>query len=268
LLSSQNYLVKAKNEDDPFLNNYITSKDTFQIINNRLKINKLYVKYFRNKFPMPQAPFSINNIKPLVYKPDSTWIINMTDSTFFNFNKKGIYHFQTDSVNKEGLTLYYFSDNFPVVNTPESLLKPLQYLTTSKEYNEYLMYASKKEAVDDFWLRVSGNTDRAKELIRVYYNRVMLANKYFSSFIEGWETDRGMIYIIFGLPTTIYKSDDRERWIYGKNENMGEMVFDFIKTDNPLSRNDYNLLRFERYKNTWYLAVETWRDGRMFSVAN
>ena len=46
------------------------------------------------------------------------------------------------------------------------------------------------------------------------------SNVHFESFIDGWETDMGMIYIIFGPPDDIEKYMDNqyqepyERWHY------------------------------------------------------
>ncbi len=36
-----------------------------------------------------------------------------------------------------------------------------------------------------------------------YYNRVAYANKQFSHFFEGWRSDRGMVYILFGPPDNV-----------------------------------------------------------------
>ena len=42
-------------------------------------------------------------------------------------------------------------------------------------------------------------TQKAKSLIAIYYNRIQNANLHFTTFKEGWKTDRGMIYVVFGL---------------------------------------------------------------------
>ena len=43
--------------------------------------------------------------------------------------------------------------------------------------------------------------ERAKELIKNYYGRLQHANLFFTSYLEGWKTDRGMIFMIFGERT-------------------------------------------------------------------
>jgi GWxTD domain-containing protein len=43
----------------------------------------------------------------------------------------------------------------------------------------------------------------AKDFMEEYYGRVEYATKNFTGFTEGWKTDRGMIFILYGAPETI-----------------------------------------------------------------
>lgn len=67
------------------------------------------------------------------------------------------------------------------------------------------------------------------ELMEEYYARVDYANKNFSHFMEGWKSDRGMVYIRFGPPQNIdrhpFDSDSKpyEIWYY-YDENR-EFIF-------------------------------------------
>ena len=63
---------------------------------------------------------------------------------------------------------------------------------------------------------VRGNIDKARELIRIYYTRILYSNYYFTSYKEGWRTERGMIYTIYGPPDKVYKTSDGESWGYRK----------------------------------------------------
>ena len=80
----------------------------------------------------------------------------------------------------------------------------------------------KKLALDKFWLAKAGSEERGKELIRKYYNRVQDANNYFSSYTEGWRTDRGMISIIFGKPNVVTRTRREEIWSYGEEPNNSQ----------------------------------------------
>ena len=79
----------------------------------------------------------------------------------------------------------------------------------------------KKEMFVDYWRKKdpTPGTDR-NELMDEYYARVEYANKHFSHFMEGWKSDMGMVYIIFGIPSNIerhpFDSDAKpyEVWTY------------------------------------------------------
>jgi hypothetical protein len=83
--------------------------------------------------------------------------------------------------------------------------------------------------------------------------------------MEGWQTDRGMIYIIFGSPGTIYRSDESESWIYGTPNSTLALNFFFVKVKNPFTENDFTLTRSPSYESNWYRAVEIWRQGRAYN---
>ena len=105
--------------------------------------------------------------------------------------------------------------------------------------------------------------EQAKELIRIYYNRVFYANYYFSADREGWKTDRGMIFLVFGPPNTLYKSEDEEKWLYYKKPGV-TIAFTFRKAKTPWSQNLYYLVRNQAPDTHWRQAVESWRAGKVY----
>lgn len=55
-----------------------------------------------------------------------------------------------------------------------------------------------------FWKVYHSNFSAdARTSMEEYYNRVAYANKQFTHFFEGWKSDRGMIYILFGPPDNV-----------------------------------------------------------------
>ena len=202
---------------------------------------------------------------PFNYKADSVFTIESGNTAKYVFHEEGIYHLQLDSSNHEGSTIYRFSSGFPAITTPEALLNPLRYITTRKEFEEYHSSPNKKQAIDKFWLDVGGNQDRSRQLVKKYYSRVEEANRLFTSYTEGWRTDRGMIYLIFGRPHAVYKSSNTESWTYGEANSSLSITFDFTKVNNPFTCNDYTLSRTPIYETNWYRAVDTWKQGRVFN---
>jgi len=259
-------LVTDKNHN-PCFTPLRSDTDTFLLVFRKGLPAKWKVSWFQNKFGLRPAPYSLGNYNRfLPPKPDSTRVIWISDTSKFVMKNEGIMHFYQDTL-KLGFSIMRFCQLFPEVTTPVQLLQPLRMLTTQKEFNDMNLLANKKESADKFWLDAGGNVNRARELIRVFYTRVMLANTYFTSYTEGWKTDRGLIYIIFGLPVTIYKAENIERWIYGTSQSNKTLVFNFMRQENPFTANDYVLSREEMYKISWTQAVDTWRNGRVYSVA-
>lgn len=265
--SSQNYLIINNKNKKPIFKNYLNSNTAFIIRSKRINTKKIFVSYYNKKFKVPLPPFDSKSFDNIVLKPDSIWYVPDIDTAIFHLSKKGIYRFQTDTLSNSGLSLFNFGDDYPRVQSAEKLFEPLQYLTSSHEYKKFSAYNNDKLAVDSLWILATGNVDRARELIRIYYNRVQLANYYFSSITQGWKTDRGMIYVVFGMPTMIYKNDSVERWIYGKKAKTMSMDFTFEKINNPFSNNFYVLDRSDVYDQSWFNAVNTWRSGHVFSIA-
>lgn len=266
LINSNDALFLDKNDQPVFLP-WITDTDSFHVQFRKGLPKKWTVSWFSNKFVLRPTPYSLGNYNRfLIPKPDSTRIIQIEDSSYFTLKRTGIMHFYQDTL-KNGFTIKRFEPEFPEVTTPQTLLQPLRMLTSQKEFNDMNLMANKKEAADKFWLDAGGNINRARELIRVFYTRVMLSNMYFTSYTEGWKTDRGLIYIVFGLPVTIYKAENIERWIYGTSQSNKTLVFNFIRQSNPFSQNDFVLSRDEIYKISWTQAVDTWRNGKVYSVA-
>ncbi len=261
--SSQNFMVF--NKDENLLYDFQTTQGQQIRVQYRYpQVKHYYVKWYSQNFDIAIPPFAIvNNILP-AFKEDTVFVVNSTDPIIFT--KPGMYLIQTDTIQKEGLPIYCFRKNFPTMKTPSEMLEPLQYLTNKKEFQQYKSYQNKKLAIDEFWLKAGGNIARGKELIKAFYNRVRLANIYFSSFKEGWKTDRGMIYIIFGKPRYVFKSPDVEKWVYGDLQSQGNLSFVFERVVNPFSRKCFMLKRLDYYKTAWYQAVSTWRAGRIYAV--
>jgi GWxTD domain-containing protein len=265
-LNRQNFLVKSKATDAPLFHNYIKPGEELVICYKAKIAVTLFVRYYNREFPLAAPPFSIADPKPFQYKADSTFSLQLSGGGTANFvaSKKGFYHFQLDTTKRDGLTLFNFSENFPEIKKAEELVPSLRFITSRQEYEEMITSANPKAAVEKFWMNCTGNQDRAKEIIRKYYNREKDANLFFSSYIEGWKTDRGMIYLIYGSPNVIYRTANAEVWTYGEENNINSTSFSFIKVNNPFTDNDYTLERSAVYKQDWGMKVDVWRQGRTY----
>ena len=259
--SRQNFFVTDE-DGFPLFGNFLPNGYNFRIYHNDPSVIQLMVRYYDQAFPLAKPPFALEKDITYTFEPDSIYTILLSGGTseLITLPFHGIYHFQPDITKPEGLTLFRYDDGFPDINSPALAIAPLRYLTSEFEFNTLLSYEDYKPAVDSFWLaRASQQPQRAKNMIKRYYSRVQEANVMFSSYQEGWKTDRGLLYIIYGPPSEVYRNDEEEEWIYGERGNPLSMKFYFYKVENPFTSNDFQLNRSPNYKTSWYIAIENWR---------
>lgn len=222
---------------------------------------QLHVKVYSRNFSPPIPPFVEQGRLPFNYSPDSTFSLELKNgkTTYFSPEQIGFYFFQADTSVVQGPTLFRMNAGFPKVTQHSQMRDALQYITTSKEFLQLKSYKIPQVAVDSFWITNTGREDLATEFIRKYYSRFETANKLYSSFTDGWKTDRGMIYIVVGKPTQVFRSFEQEVWIYGDYDDPRALKFYFNKAQNPFTSNDYVLIRNQNYKSAWYQNVQLWR---------
>ena len=273
-LSAQNFKVVDMTKNNLLYKDIIFEKTNYAITYRAKKQLKLKAHFFKWSFPPALAPFSTTDSKPFEYKPDSVFTVTLNDTGSFIFtaNQTGTYRFLPDSNQRDGLSLFLFNKDYPSIHHADELIPPLRYICSKDEYLDLTLSKDRRNAMENFWISCGGNKEKARELIRKYYSRVELANTYFSSYLEGWKTDRGMVFIVFGPPNNVYRTSDTETWMYGDVSNPANVnlatstsyTFTFNKIENPFSENDFILQRSALYKSGWYNAVDGWRQGKLY----
>ena len=261
------YLPKIiKNDTEEILySNFVNSSNSYKISSN-IKDSLIKVDYYKMQEHVHLPPYYITPTQNISSKPDSSFIYKINDS--IKFNAKGVYFFRKEKQSSGGLCLLNIDNDFPEIKTIEAMLEPLKLLTSSKEYKEIKNSENLKFSIDNFWLSKSQSQKFAKEQIRVFYNRIVLANIYFSEEKEGWKTDKGMIYIMFGPPTVINISRNQEEWFYGEDPDVAGIFFLFDKIETQNYNKSWVLKRDSNYQTIWAQALQTWRQGRIFTISN
>jgi GWxTD domain-containing protein len=263
-LHYQNFMFR-KSGYLPLINGTIQAGDSVQLYSRYFKADTLFVAFLSPRSIQSEVPFGAPRNVVSGLKIDTIMDWNYRSDAYFKLENRGVYHFSTDQKLKGGIRLLVSSQYFPEMRTAEEYLLPLKYLTANREYRDLLSNENPKQALDSFWLTANSTLDRAKELIRIYYSRAAYANRFFTSSTEGWESDRGMIYLIFGPPRTVLVAPLEERWIYG-DTGLPSLDFTFYKVEVPGFGSDFILHKQEIYKSSWYQAVDSWRNGRAYSI--
>jgi GWxTD domain-containing protein len=106
----------------------------------------------------------------------------------------------------------------------DNAINQLLYIATSDELDHIKDAKTNEEKLKrfmKFWKSKDPSPRTAKnELMIDYYTRIKIANERYSHYVEGWKTDMGMVFIIYGNPSVIdrhpFDSDSKpyEVWTY------------------------------------------------------
>jgi GWxTD domain-containing protein len=243
------------------MRNYVTVNDTFMLSDVYGTNKKLFVSRYQHDFDAATSPMNTvprNATKTLTI--DSTFLLSTGQPLVIR--DEGLYFFLEDTTDAYGIGVVVANKRFPKMTRPEELARPVMYVSQNQEIMELMNSKEAKKSLDKYWLTLmSGNSDVAKQSIRAYYSRVEEANRLFTSYKEGWKTDKGMIFIVMGPPDRVQRGKDREVWVYSQRANFSEINFTFNRRPNQFVEDHYELQRYVEYQPIWYPIVEAWRAG-------
>ncbi|HMP98712.1 MAG TPA: GWxTD domain-containing protein, partial [Cyclobacteriaceae bacterium] len=252
------YLINTKGE--PILDNYITSLDSVGMLAAEIKDSLLTVFYYKLEFNASAAPMVENPRAEKNLVPDSIFQFNYF-RTVTRFKQEGLYLVQADTNSAKGFAFRVENEFYPKTAKLSELPPPLVYITTKNEFNRLEQARSSKAEFDRIILDITKDAERARIFIRNYYRRVEMANEYFSSFKEGWKTDRGMILMIYGEPDEMFKVDGRETWVYPMGTQ--KLRFSFVRSGTIFDPENHILIRDKRLADSWFRNVDLWRKARL-----
>ncbi|MBU2472171.1 MAG: GWxTD domain-containing protein, partial [Bacteroidetes bacterium] len=145
----------------------------------------------------------------------------------------------------------------------------IRYIVGDDEKNQYKKLTdldAKRKFMYEFWKRRDYDPMTSVNEFKVeYMRRVDYANSNLKgSFMKGWKSDRGRVYIIYGSPDDIerypssYDALPYEIWNY--HSLQGGVIFIFV---DQASQGDYRLVhsnhRNELQDEAWYNKVQKTR---------
>lgn len=223
--------------------------------------------------------FEVINTQLRRLEPDDSGIIQIeyqlprpeTGNYRFRITLDGDADDEVDELNFRARDFSVKSQNYPAIRSARELARPLHYLMNRRDFDKLMSISnpdSLKNEIDKFWLSNIGNRNKARSVIELYYSRVEEANKQFSNFKEGWMTDMGMIYVMFGPPWYVEQSLEYMAWHYSYNQNDARTTFVFERPRifaNDYPFNHFVLVRQRDYQNLEYERVRDWLTGDILS---
>ena len=104
--------------------------------------------------------------------------------------------------------VYKWSDLRMNITDLDLAINQMVYIASSDQLDSLKEAPSKPEKEKrflQFWKNIDPSPKTARnEVMNEYYNRVKIAtDKFTNSYMEGWKTDMGMVFIIYGNPSSI-----------------------------------------------------------------
>jgi GWxTD domain-containing protein len=108
----------------------------------------------------------------------------------------------------------------------ERAIRQLRYVATQAQIDSIASAptaAERRRRFEEFWAALDPTPGTLRnEAFEEYYDRIAQADRLFRSYTEGWQTDRGMVYVIFGPPLRreqfTLNGRQYERWTYADRE--------------------------------------------------
>ncbi|BDC98212.1 GWxTD domain-containing protein [Persicobacter psychrovividus] len=217
---------------------------------------KVTVRHWKDPFLPSLPPMSKTSPPKELATEDKTFDSGAT----IPIKAMGTYFISLNPDQKEGWIFMKQDKYYPKIKKVEDLAPPLRYISTNDEYKALLVTNDRRKAFEEFWLSNSRSPKRAKSTIKRYYNQVEFANTFFTTYKEGWKTDRGMVYIVFGKPDEVYLHPKDEIWVYGRGEEE-QVRFVFEKNTEHYKNGLFMLKRAKKYQDVWFRQVDLWRKG-------
>ncbi|MDR6238646.1 GWxTD domain-containing protein [Aureibacter tunicatorum] len=257
-LNDKSKQIDMENFEFDFLKSYISLNKIDAI--NTPSLNHQHVrlaipeKELKEALPAIEATHNKQNYE------DSTYFIPLIEAS--TSSQEGLYILQSDfQPNNKQYLVKGVENDFPKYNEIEDLIGPIKYIATKKEYEKISKSIDPKKSFDKFWISLTRSEKRAQYHVKKFYKQVTNANKLFTNLKDGWKTDRGMVYIIFGPPNEVYKNGKKEEWTYLTVDNF-KIKFTFVNKKSLLSGSEYKLKRRKRYKRVWLREKDLWRNDR------
>jgi GWxTD domain-containing protein len=259
--STDGLVLYNKDGDTPHLSSFVNSGQSVQVRSNTPYSAPIFVFYYAQDFEEAVPPMVIEDQQTAKgLKIDSVFTLR-TDVPV-SLSKEGLYFFQKDSSSANGIGIRVQDKYFPLVKTFEKVLDPLIYISTRSETDAIRNSPDPKAAFENYWLNLVKIPNLATSTVREFYERVEGANYLFTNYKEGWKSDMGLIYIVYGPPNDVYKSEEIIDWVYNRDLNLPVLRFSFYKVKNVFADDHYTLLRKKDYDKNWFKAVEMWRKGK------
>jgi len=257
---SEDILLLQKHLNAAIFESYVPLNTSIRVVSMSKWLNSIQADFYDFHFLPAKPPMTLaKDSLTIAFNKDKSFRLESNDS--IQLSEAGLYYFHLDD-SQLGQSLLVRDAQFPKISKMESLIESLRYLATEEEYMKMTSSFNKKEMFDEFWLNNTKSEAKARRAIKEYYTRVKNANLLFTTYKDGWKTDMGMIYIIYGPPGKVFIKDSGIMWIYNKTYELPRVSFFFKHMNTAFTDQHYVLERKLEFQNLWFRTIDLWRSGK------
>ena len=258
----QPFLLFQADKEVPLFNRYLNLDTSFRVKNVFGNANSFSIQGVENNAGVAMPPFDDGSPNANEAVSIDT-VYGVKNNEAFTFSTPGFYEITADTDGSATLGVLVTDSFYPFFEDYREMVKPLVYISTNQEYNDMLGSDNSRKGFEQFVLNtLSNNTQVAQDFIKYYYRRIRKSAQLFTTTTEGWKTDRGMVYQIYGDPVQVFRNETTELWVYAlETGGRARFIFDIVK--GPAGTQEFKLIRGKKYRDGWMSAVSRWRSGRI-----
>ncbi len=263
------YYFELYNLKDPYISNdYYIVREITDLNGNKLKSQEK--KYLlKNESKVEFGSFDVSDLPTNSYNLVIRVVNDKNKDAAMNLKKFFVYNSDSSKINYDKFKETYLLSEYAKY-TEEQLDNEFQlatYIVTDVERQQYQNLKdleAKRKFMYDFWKnRDVTPLTPINEFKLAYFDRVKYANQHFKfDFNEGWQTDRGRVYIVYGKPDDVerypFEADQRAYEIWRYDNIQGGVQFVFVDMGNATG--DYGLVhstaRNELRNDNWQLKLK------------
>tara|TARA_A100000171_G_C2134457_1_gene149120 strand:+ start:469 stop:1689 length:1221 start_codon:yes stop_codon:yes gene_type:complete len=259
---NQPFLIFEAQRNVPYFSRFVNLDQAVRLVNVFGNDGKYQVQGVVNNQAVAIPTFDEGRVQaPTVIEIDTLY--GPVEGEIMKFSTAGYYVINDSTEPSNSMGILVTDPFYPYFGQFEKMIEPLIFISTNDEFKTLRRATDSRMAFEDFvTTRISNGGKVAQDFVKFYYRRVRKSAHLFTSNKEGWKTDRGMVYQIYGNPLQVFRNEEQELWVYAA-PNGGRIRFSFAVVSAESNLLEYSLIRESKYKESWMDAVTSWRSGKV-----
>ncbi|WP_339701502.1 GWxTD domain-containing protein [uncultured Roseivirga sp.] len=259
---NQPFLIFEAQRNVPYFSRFVNLDQAVRLVNVFGNDGKYQVQGVVNNQAVAIPTFDEGRVQaPTVIEIDTLY--GPVEGEIMKFSTAGYYVINDSTEPSNSMGILVTDSFYPYFGQFEKMIEPLIFISTNDEFKTLRRATDSRMAFEDFvTTRISNGGKVAQDFVKFYYRRVRKSAHLFTSNKEGWKTDRGMVYQIYGNPLQVFRNEEQELWVYAA-PNGGRIRFNFAVVSAESNLLEYSLIRESKYKESWMDAVTSWRSGKV-----